>query len=89
MRDALAATRAAVAAGAIPYVHCWGGVGRTGTLVGCMLIEDGVPADEVIGRIRKLRAGTERAHRRSPETDEQESFVLAWPATSNVDDDRL
>lgn len=78
MRHALATTRAAAAAGAIPYVHCWGGVGRTGTLVGCMLIEDGVPADEVIGHIRELRAGTERARRCSPQTAEQEDFVFAW-----------
>ena len=78
MRHALATTRAAAAAGAIPYVHCWGGVGRTGTLVGCMLIEDGVPADEVIGHIRELRAGTGRARRCSPQTAEQEDFVFAW-----------
>ena len=81
MRETLTAIRAA-AAGALPYIHCWGGVGRTGTVVGCLLIEDGVAPDDVIARIRLLRAGTNRATRRSPETDAQEQFVLAWAAGS-------
>lgn len=82
MREMLAAIRAAARDGAIPYIHCWGGVGRTGTVVGCLLIEDGAPPDDVIARIRLLRAGTNRATRRSPETDAQEQFVLAWAAGS-------
>ncbi len=23
------------------YVHCWGGIGRTGTVVGCVLVDEG------------------------------------------------
>lgn len=82
MRETLAAIREATAAGAIPYIHCWGGVGRTGTVVGCLLIEDGVPPGDVIARIRELRAATMRAPKPSPETAEQERFVLAWGGLS-------
>jgi protein-tyrosine phosphatase len=66
MRGALAAVRASLSAGRVPYVHCWGGVGRTGTLVGCLLREDGVSDDKVFTEIARLRVGTERADRKAP-----------------------
>ena len=62
------------------YVHCWGGVARTGTVVGCWLLRHDLatPAN-VIDTIRSLRhADPVRGHRRSPETDEQEQFVVEW-----------
>jgi hypothetical protein len=65
------------------YVHCWGGVGRTGTVLGCLAVERGVPADMVLDDLARLRAGTQRATRESPETDEQRRFVLLWqPSTT-------
>ena len=63
------------------YVHCWGGVGRTGTVVGCWLIRHGYAiADDVFEVISDLRvgdAGTGRT-RMSPETLEQIDFVGGW-----------
>jgi protein-tyrosine phosphatase len=62
------------------YVHCWGGVGRTGTVVGCWLLRHGLatPAS-VIDTIRSLgNADPIRGHRRSPETLQQEQFVVGW-----------
>lgn len=79
MRAILDAVGAAAARGRIPYIHCWGGVGRTGTVIGCLLIEDGVPADEVMGRIAGMRRRTLRAGRRAPETAEQRRFIREWP----------
>ncbi|HMA20826.1 MAG TPA: protein-tyrosine phosphatase family protein, partial [Gemmatimonadaceae bacterium] len=32
----------------IPYVHCWGGIGRTGTVVACHLMDQGHSADEAL-----------------------------------------
>ena len=70
-----------LAAGHNVYVHCWGGVGRTGTVVGCWLIRHGyaTPDDvlEVISDLRIGDAGTEGT-RMSPETPEQFGFVVGW-----------
>ena len=60
------------------YVHCWGGVGRTGTVLGCLAVERGVPREVVLGDLAGLRAGTQRAGRDAPETDEQRDFVMTW-----------
>jgi len=62
------------------YVHCWGGVGRTGTTVGCWMLRHGMarPSNvlEVIAELRQQ--DIERRHRTSPETSEQRAFVLDW-----------
>ena len=60
------------------YVHCCGGIGRTGTVVGCLGIENGVPPESVLDDLATLRAGTQRAPERSPETEEQRQFVREW-----------
>ena len=53
--------RAEIADGRVVYVHCWGGKGRTSTVVGCLLIDDGLDYDSAIARIAELRAGTRKA----------------------------
>ncbi|HSW29050.1 MAG TPA: ADP-ribosylglycohydrolase family protein [Longimicrobiales bacterium] len=61
------------------YLHCWGGVGRTGTVVGCFLVRRGRTGEEALEEVRRLFAATTKAPgRRAPETDEQERFVLGW-----------
>ncbi len=57
------------------YVHCWGGVGRTGTIIGCWLVMQGISGDGAIRRIAELRAGMPDSGRRSPETNEQRRLV--------------
>lgn len=59
------------------YVHCWGGVGRTGTVIGCWLLRHKLaePAD-YLGILMRLRQqDRERRNRMSPETAEQQRFV--------------
>lgn len=57
-------------------VHCWGGVGRTGTIVGCYLLRHQLAnADNFMSVIAHLRKNTSIAERTSPETFTQENFV--------------
>ena len=78
MREILAAIDAELAGGGTVYVHCYGGHGRTGTVVGCHLVEQGVTAADALQRVAFWRRGTPDEQRRSPETDEQCRFVEAW-----------
>lgn len=63
------------------YVHCFGGIGRTGTVVCCWLIRHGFATKQnVLELLRKLRqADTERVWREAPENNQQSQFVLDWP----------
>ncbi|MBN1382694.1 MAG: dual specificity protein phosphatase family protein [Deltaproteobacteria bacterium] len=61
------------------YVHCWGGKGRTGTVVGCYLVRHGLAVgSEALERIKTLRRHDLRAHEPSPETNQQRNFVCRW-----------
>lgn len=70
---------AELARGGHVYVHCWGGVGRTGTVVGCWLRRHGLDDGDPIGRIASLRAHLRTAWMSSPQTPEQCDMVLGWP----------
>jgi hypothetical protein len=59
-------------AGRVVNCHCWGGKGRTGTVVGAWLIDnEGVGYPAVIDRMQALRRGSSKAAHRVPDTDEQ------------------
>lgn len=68
----------ALARGETVYVHCYGGIGRTGTVVGCWLVRRGLSGQAALDQIAGWRQGTPDGYRRSPETDEQRQFVLGW-----------
>ena len=70
-----------LAAGRTVYVHCWGGVGRTGVIVGCWLARHGRRGEEALERLRQLwRRNPKSLHRpSSPERPEQEDYVRCWP----------
>ncbi len=63
--------------GGVVYVHCWGGVGRTGTVIGCWLMRHGLDEGDPIARIAELRAGI-AGDRSSPETPAQANLVRGW-----------
>ena len=62
------------------YVHCLGGVGRTGTVIGCWLLRHGLAEpSNVLDVLMQLRQqDRERRNRMSPETAAQQRFVKAW-----------
>ncbi len=66
--------------GDVVYIHCWGGVGRTGTVIGCWLVRHGLTGDEALARIAQLWQGVEKAWRipNSPETHKQREYVRKW-----------
>ena len=71
MQSILNTLEAALRAGQIVYVHCYGGIGRTGTVVGCYLVRGGMNGLAALQRLAGLRQG-------SPETEEQRRYVLSW-----------
>ncbi|HAB58497.1 MAG: phosphatase [Acidimicrobiaceae bacterium] len=62
------------------YIHCQGGIGRTGTVVGCWLVRHRLAnSDDVLSVIAKRReSNQETADHISPETQAQRQFVRAW-----------
>ena len=61
------------------YVHCIGGIGRTGTIIGCWLARHGLTGQAALDSLRELwRACPKSRYRRSPERREQERYILNW-----------
>jgi hypothetical protein len=71
---------AAMASGHTVYVHCWGGVGRTGTVVGCYLVRHGSSGQQALRELSRLWQAMEKSKNRpqTPETAEQVRFVCDW-----------
>jgi protein-tyrosine phosphatase len=65
------------AEGRIAYMHCQAGLGRTGTVVGVLLREAGLPGADALDELRELRLAA-RLHEGSPEFEEQRRFVRDW-----------
>lgn len=59
-------------------VACMGGVGRTGTVAACALVDGGMTPDEAIATVREVR------HPTAVETAEQERFVRSFAAERQV-----
>lgn len=72
----LAHIRAELDAGRVVYVHCWGGKGRTGTVVGAWLISsEGLGYLAALKRMQELRRGTRKAYEPVPENRKQHAVL--------------
>lgn len=68
------------------YLHCWGGVGRTGTIVACHLANhfDKTSPEEVLKVLRKHFSDMPKAaYRVTPETKEQTDFITRFVEKSS------
>lgn len=61
------------------YVGWGGGVGRTGVVVGCWLAQHGFKGEAALDRLHELwKQCPKSAYRKSPETTEQEQYIVRW-----------
>jgi Dual specificity phosphatase, catalytic domain len=68
----------ALADGEGVYVHCWGGIGRTGTVIGCWLVRHGLDNGDAIRTIETLRRLVLDSFMPSPQTTAQRAMVTTW-----------
>ncbi|MBV9490630.1 MAG: dual specificity protein phosphatase family protein [Verrucomicrobia bacterium] len=82
--DAMASILDAIDAGwareGVTYVHCWGGIGRTGLVIACWLQKQGRTADEALAELAQLWQASDQSKRypNSPETAAQVAWVRNW-----------
>jgi hypothetical protein len=62
------------------YLHCVGGIGRTGTTVGCYLVRHGMKPMDALLHLRRLYRSSAQSLLApvSPESDAQVNFILNW-----------
>mgnify|MGYP000894401729 CR=1 FL=1 len=67
------------------YLHCRGGIGRTGTVVGCWLRTRGYDGETALTELARLFSKSNAARfSRSPETEEQREFVKNFVSDANT-----
>ena len=86
MNGILDAIDFAILAGRGVYVHCWGGVGRTGMVIGCWMVRHGKSGAEALEEVQALfqsmtaEKWEKHKHWGSPQTELQRAVVRTWAA---------
>ena len=84
MKTILDAIDESLGAGRKVYVHCWGGIGRTGTVVGCYLVRHGLTGQGALEQLAEWWKGVPKSRfwLHTPETKQQIKFVRNWEENS-------
>lgn len=84
MARILDAIDAEIARGGVAYVHCWGGVGRTGTTVGCWFSRRGHEGNAALAALReRWNTNPKSDHQETPQTAAQRDYVRNWREDSD------
>ena len=80
MMEILDCLHDALRSGRPAYVHCRAGIGRTGMVVGCLLVERGLTGDEALEELARVWQQCERSKSwpTVPETQAQTDYVRLW-----------
>jgi hypothetical protein len=78
MKQILETIDAALARGQVIYTHCYFGLGRTGTVAGCYLVEQGFNGEQALDELVRVRRGTPLEQGLAPSTPEQRQMVRDW-----------
>lgn len=71
---------AALDEGKVVYLHCYAGIGRTGTIVGIWLVRNRrISGADAMREIARLRRKVRYAMYESPEVPEQVDLLCNWP----------
>ena len=96
MQEILQCLLESLDAGKPCYVHCRAGIGRSATVVGCLLIERGLTGEQALAELERLWEQSARAADwpSIPETQAQQEYVRTWtarpmPRREAVDEDPL
>lgn len=70
------------------YVHCRAGIGRTGTVVGCYLVEQGLDGKPALKKLNELWKQSERSKNwpTVPQTLVQTTYIRRWPIHRKLHD---
>jgi ADP-ribosyl-[dinitrogen reductase] hydrolase len=80
MMEILDCLHDALRSGRPAYLHCRAGIGRTGMVVGCLLVERGLTGEQALDELARLWQQSERSKfwPSVPETEAQSDYVRSW-----------
>ncbi|MGH8287629.1 MAG: ADP-ribosylglycohydrolase family protein [Steroidobacteraceae bacterium] len=76
----------ALQSGRPAYVHCRAGIGRTGMVIGCLLVERGLSGEQALDELARVWQQCERSKfwPSVPETQAQTEYVRQWSRPSSA-----